>query len=402
MIKLDTAREVPRSVWVLGFVSMLMDISSEMVHSLLPVFMVSTLGASALAIGLVEGVAEATALVAKVFSGTLSDFVGRRKELTLFGYGLGAASKPLFALATSVQGVLGARFLDRIGKGVRGAPRDALVADLTPAPLLGAAYGLRQSLDTVGAFLGPLLAIVLMLAWAGDFRKIFWFAALPGLLAVALLAFGVHEPKSATSAPPRAPIHWRMVKQLDSAYWQIVTMGAIFTLARFSEAFLVLRARQKGLPDSLAPMVLVTMNVIYALSAYPAGLLADRFDRRLLMAAGLILLTASDLTLAMAPGLAAVAVGVGLWGLHMGLTQGVFAAMIAAATPAHLRGSGFGFFNLAGGIAMLSASALAGFLWDKVGPAATFYAGAGFAVAALGFIVLAWGKSKPLSKAPKV
>lgn len=396
-MKLGRARKVPRGVWVLGFVSMFMDISSEMVHSLLPVFMVSTLGASALAVGLVEGVAEATALIAKVLSGTLSDFIGRRKELAVFGYGLGAASKPLFALATGVQGVLGARFLDRIGKGVRGAPRDALVADLTPAPLRGAAYGLRQSLDTVGAFIGPLLAIGLMLAWAGDFRKVFWFAALPGLLAVALLAFGVHEPKSGTPVQSRAPIDPRMLKELGSAYWWIVAIGAIFTLARFSEAFLVLRARQRGLPDSLAPMVLVTMNAIYALSAYPAGVLADRLDRRHLMAAGLTALIASDLTLASAHGLAAVAVGVALWGLHMGLTQGVFAAMIAAASPANLRGSAFGFFNLAGGVAMLLASALAGFLWDKVGPATTFYAGACFAVAALSFIMTRGGASSPES-----
>ena len=396
-MKLSRAREVPRGVWVLGFVSMLMDISSEMVHSLLPVLMVSTLGASVFAVGLGEGVAEATALISKVLSGTLTDFIGRRKELTLFGYGLGAVSKPLFALATGVQGVLGARFLDRIGKGVRGAPRDALVADLTPAPLRGAAYGLRQSLDTVGAFVGPLLAIFLMLLWAGDFRKVFWFAALPGLLAVALLAFGVHEPKSETPAPPRAPIHWRMLKQLDSAYWRIVTMGAIFTLARFSEAFLVLRARQQGLPDSLAPMVLVTMNVIYALSAYPAGVLADRLDRRHLMAAGLVVLIASDLTLATASGLAAVAVSIALWGLHLGLTQGVFAAMIADAAPAHLRGSAFGFFNLAGGVAMLLASALAGFVWDRVGSAATFTAGAGFALYAVVFLVATGRGSSPHS-----
>ena len=398
-MKLSPAREVPRGVWVLGFVSMLMDISSEMVHSLLPVFMVSTLGASALAVGMVEGVAEATALIVKVISGTLSDFVGRRKELAVFGYGLGALSKPLFALAAGVPGVLGARFLDRIGKGVRGAPRDALVADLTPAPLRGAAYGLRQSLDTVGAFVGPLLAIALMMACAGNFRKVFWFATLPGLLAVALLTLGVHEPKATTPSQARALIHWRTLKQLDAAYWNIVIMGAVFTLTRFSEAFLILRARQQGLPDAMAPLVFVTMNVIYALSAYPAGMLADRFDRRLLMATGLVVLIASDLTLARAPGLAAVALGVALWGLHMGLTQGVFAAMIAAAAPAQLRGSAFGFFNLAGGIAMLVASALAGFLWDRFGSAATFYAGAGFAVIALGFIGLSLNEKSPAATA---
>jgi MFS family permease len=375
-----------------------MDISSEMVHSLLPVFMVSTLGASALAVGLVEGVAEATALIVKVFSGTLSDFIGRRKELAVFGYGLGALSKPLFALAASVNGVLGARFLDRIGKGMRGAPRDALIADMTPVSLRGAAYGLRQSLDTVGAFVGPLLAVVLMAAWSGNFRKVFWFAAIPGLLAVALLAFGVHEPKPAENGQPRAPIHWRSLMQLDAAYWRIVFIGAVFTLARFSEAFLILRARQKGLPDYLAPLVLVAMNVIYALSAYPAGLLADRLDRRHLMAAGLVVLIAADLTLARAPGLAAVALGVGLWGLHMGLTQGVLAAIVADAAPASLRGSAFGLFNLASGGAMLAASALAGLLWDRLGAGATFYAGALFALAALGFIAADAKAARPLGQ----
>ena len=385
MLKLGTARQVPRGVWVLGFVSLLMDVSSEMVHGLLPVFMVSTLGAGALAVGMVEGVAEATALIAKVFSGALSDLVGRRKELAAFGYALGALSKPLFALAAGVNGVLGARFLDRVGKGMRGAPRDALIADLTPAPLRGAAYGLRQSLDTVGAFLGPLIAVALMRFWPGDFRKVFWCALLPGLLAVALLSLGVREPKSSAAAP-KEPLHWRSLEPLDAAYWRIVILGAAFALARFSEAFLILRARQKGLPDFLAPLVLVAMNAVYALAAYPAGLLADRSDRRLLMAAGLAVLIASDLALAWAPDLAAVAVGVVLWGLHLGLTQGVLAAMIADAAPARLRGSAFGLFNLAAGAAMLAASALAGLLWDTAGSGATFYAGAAFALIALCFL----------------
>jgi MFS family permease len=385
-MKLVPARRIPRGVWILGFVSLLMDVSSEMIHSLLPVFMVSALGAGALAVGLVEGVAEATALIVKVFSGALSDFLGRRKELAVFGYGLGAVSKPLFALAASVPGVLGARFLDRVGKGMRGAPRDALIADMTPPALRGEAYGLRQSLDTVGAFLGPLVAVVLMAAWSGAFRKVFWVAAVPGFLAVCLLAFGVHEPKAAEAGRTKPPISWRSLKELDAAYWRIVLMGAIFTLARFSEAFLILRARNRGLPDYLAPLVFVAMNVVYALAAYPAGLLADRWDRRALMAGGLVVLIAADVTLARASGLGAVALGVGLWGLHMGLTQGVLAAMVADAAPPALRGSAFGFFNLAGGGAMLAASVIAGLLWDKAGPAATFYAGAGFALASLVFI----------------
>ncbi|MCR4294887.1 MAG: MFS transporter [Elusimicrobia bacterium] len=366
---------------------MLMDISSETVHGLLPVFMVSTLGASAFAVGLVEGVAEATALIVKVFSGTLSDYLGRRKGLAVFGYGLGAVSKPFFALAATVPAVLAARFMDRIGKGMRGAPRDALVADLTPEPIRGAAYGLRQSLDTVGAFLGPLLAMALMYAWGGDFRKVFWFAAIPGTLAVALLIGGVREPE-ASRAPgqPRPPIHWRMLRELGGRYWSVVAIGAVFTLARFSEAFLILRARQAGLPDALAPAVFVLMNVVYAASAYPAGHLADRLDRRLLLACGIFVLLVSDLALALAAGPMVLAVGVALWGLHMGLTQGLLATMVAAAAPANLRGTAFGFFNLACGLAMLVASALAGLLWDRLGAPATFYAGAAFSAAALALL----------------
>lgn len=383
---MSSARGIPRGVWVLGFVSMFMDISSELIHSLLPVFMVSALGASALVIGLVEGVAEATALITKVFSGTLSDYLGRRKGLTVFGYGLGALSKPLFALSASVNAVFAARFMDRIGKGMRGAPRDALVADLTPEHIRGAAYGLRQSLDTVGAFIGPLLAIFLMLAWSGNFRAVFWFAIIPGALSVILLSVGVQEPAPTTQVQTSAPIHWRYLRQLDAAYWWIVIVGAIFTLARFSEAFLILRAHQKGLADTLAPGVLMLTNVVYALSAYPAGILADRMNRRFLLACGLIVLLVSDIVLARAQGLGTVAVGVGLWGLHMGLTQGLLAAMISAAAPAQLRGTAFGFFNLASGVAMLAASALAGLLWDKIGASVTFYTGAGFAVIALALL----------------
>jgi len=382
-LKLDEARRVPRGVWLLGFVSLLMDVSSEMIHCLLPVFMVSVLGASALAVGLVEGVAEATALIVKVFSGALSDFIGRRKELAVFGYGLGAVSKPLFALGGSVDAVLGARFIDRVGKGMRGAPRDALIADMTPRALRGEAYGLRQSLDTVGAFLGPLAALGLMAAWSGDFRRVFWVAAFPAALAVALLAFGVREPQPADAGRPRTPVSWRSLERLDAAYWRLTALGAVFTLARFSEAFLILRAKDRGLSDRSSPLVFIAMNVVYALSVYPVGLLADRMDRRRLMAGGLAVLAAADVVLARAAGLPAVAAGVALWGLHMGLTQGVLSAMVADAAPPELRGSAFGFFNLASGVAMLAASVLAGFLWQTAGPAATFEAGAGFALAAL-------------------
>ena len=375
---------------MLGFVSLLMDVSSELIHGLLPVFMVSSLGATAFAVGIVEGIAEATALIVKVFSGALSDYLGKRKFLAVAGYGLGALSKPLFALALSVNWVLAARFMDRIGKGIRGAPRDALIADLAPPEIRGAAYGLRQSLDTVGAFVGPLLAIVLMLAWAGDFRTVFWFAVIPGVLAVALLAFGVDEPDSAAARRGAAnPIQWRTLDELDGAFWLVVVAGAVFTLARFSEAFLILRAQQHGLPDTYAPMVLVVMNLVFALAAYPVGRLADRMSHRFLLGAGLAVLIVADLVLARSQGLAAVALGVALWGLHMGLTQGLLATMVADTAPAQFRGTAFGIFNLASGVAMLIASALAGLLWDRIGAAVTFYAGAVFSLAALILLVVA-------------
>jgi MFS family permease len=376
---------IPRSIWMLGFVSLFMDVSSELIHSLLPVFMVSGLGATAFAVGIVEGVAESTALIVKVFSGAISDYLGKRKALAVFGYGLGAVSKPLFALALSVNWVLAARFMDRIGKGIRGAPRDAMIADLAPPEIRGAAFGLRQSLDTVGAFVGPLLAIGLMLLFAGDFRTVFWFAVIPAAAAVLLLAYGVKEPDRSATVPraSTAPVAWGSLREFERDFWLVVVVGGVFTLARFSEAFLILRAQERGLPDTFAPLVLVVMNVVYALAAFPVGKLADRMSNLRLLGAGLAVLIVSDLVLASAQGLAAVAIGVALWGLHMGMTQGVLATMVAATAPAHLRGTAFGIFNLACGVAMLIASALAGLLWDTLGAAATFYAGAAFSVSAL-------------------
>lgn len=373
-----TLSQIPPGIWALGFVSMLSDISSELIHSLLPIFMVSALGASAFAVGLVEGIAEATALIVKVFSGTLSDYLGKRKVLAVVGYGLGAVSKPMFAIASSVGMVFTARFMDRVGKGIRGAPRDALVADIAPPFVRGAAYGLRQSLDTVGAFTGPVLAIALMLLWENDFRAVFWVAVIPGLLSVAVLLLGVREPERPTSVKRVNPIHWRELKRLSGAYWWVVAIGAIFTLARFSEAFLVLRAQQVGLPMAWVPLVLVAMNVVYAMCAYPFGRLSDTMSHARLLAVGLAVLIAADVILAVSDSLAMVFLGVALWGVHMGATQGLLATMVADTAPADMRGTAFGFFNLLSGLTMLIASILAGLLWDRLGPSFTFYAGALF------------------------
>ena len=377
--------EIPRGVWVLGFVSLLMDVSSEMIHALLPVYLTVGLGAGALAVGLIEGVAEATALIVKVFSGTLSDRLGHRKWIAAAGYGMAAFTKPLFALATGPGLVFAARFIDRIGKGIRGAPRDALIADITPPAIRGAAFGLRQSLDTIGAFAGPLLAIALMLAWNDDFRAVFWVAVVPAMLSFGLAAFAVHEPERVpgNATPEKAPgtFSSRTLSALGSAFWGVTIAAAVLTLARFSEAFLILRGQDLGLGAAFAPLVLVGMNVVYAGVSYPVGRLADRTPAIVLLMAGIATLVAADVVLALASGLAALAAGVVLWGLHMGLTQGVFAKLVADAAPRELRGTAFGVFNLASGGAMLVSSALAGALWQFAGPAWTFGVGAAIAAA---------------------
>lgn len=378
---------IPRGVWALGLVSLLMDLSSETIHGLLPVFLVGVLGAGPLALGVIEGVAEAAASITKLFSGVLSDWLGKRKILAVVGYGLAALSKPLFPLAASVAWVFTARFVDRIGKGIRGAPRDALVGDLTPPHLRGAAYGLRQSLDTVGAFAGPLLAIGLMALAADDIRFVFWCAVVPAFVAVGILVVGVREPPRAGIArPPRIPIRLADLRGLGAAYWSLIGVAALLTLARFSEAFLVLRAQDAGLPLGLMPLVLVVMNAIYAVSAYPAGILSDRIGRWRLIGVGLLALIAADGFLAIADGIAWVMAGIALWGLHLGLTQGLLAALVAESSPAELRGSAFGLFHLVVGMATLLASLVAGFLWASWGPAATFAAGAALSV--LGLVAL--------------
>jgi MFS family permease len=392
----NNAHQIPAGVWVLGFVSLLMDVSSEMVHSLLPLFMVTTLGASAFTVGLIEGLAESTALIVKVFSGVLSDYLGRRKGLAVAGYALGALTKPLFAIATTLGMVLTARLVDRVGKGIRGAPRDALLADITPVHLRGAAFGLRQSLDTVGAFVGPLLAVGLMLLWANDFRAIFWVAVVPGLLAVALLVFGLREPEPASNTRRTNPIRKENLKRLSPAYWWVVAIGAVFTLARFSEAFLVLRAEQSGMALALVPLVMVAMNAVYAGSAYPFGKLSDRMRHSTLLALGLVVLIAADLVLAYSNHWSIVLLGVALWGVHMGMTQGLLATMVADTAPADLRGTAYGFFNLMSGLAMLVASGVAGLLWDTWGAAVTFYAGAGFCGLALLGLAYRRGKDLPI------
>ena len=382
-------RRLPGAVWALGTVSLLMDSSSEMVHALLPLFMTSVLGASMLEVGLIEGVAEGIAAIVKVFSGTLSDWLGRRKPLVALGYGLAALSKPLFPLAHTIGLVAGARFMDRIGKGIRGAPRDALIADVVAPEQRGAAYGLRQALDSAGAVLGPLAAVLLMALYAESLRAVLWLAALPALGAVLVIAFAVREPARSAAARAKNPLSKAMLGRLGARYWLIVGLGAVLTLARFSEAFLVLRAANLGLAPTYVPLVMVAMSAVYALASYPAGLAADRGRQRSLIAGGLAALIAADLLLGGAHSIGAVFAGVALWGVHMGLTQGLLSALVAATAPAEARGTAFGVFNLVTGVVLVVASLLAGWLWQVHGPAATFYAGAAFTAVALAGLLAA-------------
>jgi len=376
---------IPRTVWVLGLVSLCMDVSSEMVHSLLPLFLATVLGASAMRIGMIEGIAEATAMIVKIFSGSLSDWLRNRKALALLGYGLGAATKPLFALAATANVIFAARLIDRAGKGIRGAPRDALIADVTPPEIRGAAYGLRQSLDTAGALLGPVLAMILMKVLGGNYRAVFWIAALPGFLAVGLLGTGVREPKAPSRPEAREPIDRQALRQLGPRFWMVVIFGALLSLARFSEAFLILRGRSAGMLPENTPLLLVIMNLAYFLTAYPVGHLSDRLGRGGLLAWGIAALVVSDLVLAAAQAPWLAGLGTALWGLQMGLTQGILSAMVADSASPALRGTAFGLFNLAAGIATLAASVIAGIAWERIGAPATFLVGAFFAACALGY-----------------
>jgi MFS family permease len=379
---------IPPSIWALGFVSLFADVSSEWIHSLLPIFMVTTLGASVTAVGVVEGIAEATALITKIFSGVLSDYLKKRKLLALIGYGLSACTKPLFPLSNSIGMVLTARFTDRIGKGIRGAPRDALIGDIAPPEIRGASFGLRQSLDTVGAVMGPLLAVLFMFVLADNIRAVLWIAVIPAFIAVAILARGVKEPEHRQLSKAHKTMRISDIRNAGKDYWQLVAVAGVLTLARFSEAFLVLKAQATGLPIALVPMVMVIMSLTYALSAYPTGKLSDRLDRYTVLIIGVIFLIAADIFLGLADNLWLLALGVGLWGLHMGFTQGLLAAMVTDTAPEQLRGTAYGVYNVVCGISLLTASVIAGMIWDRFGPSIMFFTGAAFTIISLSGLLL--------------
>lgn len=365
--------KLPRTVWMLGLVSLFMDMSSEFIHAVLPIYLTTTLGLSVFTVGMVEGIAEATASIMKVFSGVISDHFRQRKALLLAGYGLAALTKPIFPLANSVTEVVMARFIDRIGKGIRGAPRDALVADVTPPALLNEAYGLRQSLDTVGAFAGPLLAMLMLYGYSHDLRLVMWVAVIPALLCVALIWWGVAEPASPATLGKKPALHWRDVRKLPSAYWLLLLLVGVFTLARMTDALLVLQAQANGLGLVWIPLVLVVYSLIYSLSAYPAGVLVSRFGQNALLVVGMLALAVAQLALA-ASHTAGIVFwsGIALWGLHMGMTQGLLSARVAQLAPKELRGTSFGLFHLVTGVMQLLAGAGFGWLWVVYSPQVAF------------------------------
>ncbi len=390
-------QRLPRDIWILGLVSMFMDISSELVHSLMPVFLATVLGASMVTIGLIEGIAEATAAVTKVFSGTLSDYFRRRKWLVLMGYGLSAFTKPLFPLATSVGWIFAARFTDRIGKGMRGAPRDALIADIVPQSLRGTAYGFRQAFDSAGALLGPVLALLFMYILAGNIKAVLWIAVVPAMIAVVLVVL-VREPEPIEGNEGGVRLRWQDAAGLGGRFWMVVSLAAVFTLARFSEAFLILRAQNVGLAIAYVPLILIVMNLVYAGLAYPAGVAADRWPARGLLVSGMLALVAADLLLAFATTPVMAFAGAAMWGLHMAMTQGLLSKLVADAAPQALRGTAFGIYNLATGVALLLASVLAGLGWSHLGAAYPFFAGAVFALfAVFGLLFIRTGTGKSTS-----
>jgi MFS family permease len=379
--------KLPRNVWVLGFVSLLMDLSSEIYQSLLPAFLTIVLGLPATALGAIDGVAEATANFAKLASGRLSDRSLKRKPWVVGGYGLAAVSKPLFALAANAPTVMAAHFADRVGKGVRGAPRDAMIADETPPAVRGRAFGLRQTLDTAGALLAPLAAIGLMAAFASDIRMVFWVAVIPAAASFLLAWLALREPEQQLAPLTNSPL-FAGFRDLGKDTRRLLAVGFLFTLARFSEGFLILKGIEIGLSEAMSPLTLAMFNLAFVALAYPAGALSDRVRPKMLLIAGMVMLIAGNLILAKTESFSGLVAGVALWGAHMAFTQGIFARMIADSAPADLRATSFGAFWFVSGLGGLAASLAAGLLWDRDGSAATFLTSALVAGAAVAMLSL--------------
>ncbi len=379
-------KNIHRNVWILGLVSLFTDFGTKAIQSILPLFLVSVLGANVSIIGLIEGIAESTASILKLFSGALSDYWGRRKELAILGYGLSTAIIPLFALANSPLWVLVARFGDRLGKGIRVAPRNALVADVTPIEQRGAAYGLRQTLDTIGAFSGPLVATIILLISGQNFRLVFWVALVSGIISVCLLVKGIRETPSSKEKRSKL-IQWDTFQQLGRNYWVLVLAATLFNLGHFSDAFLLLKAQHIGIANAWIPLSMIVMNFSYMLSAYPLGLLSDRMGRKQLLVVAFWLFSLVYLGFAWVQQPQQIWGLFALYGVYLGMSQGILLALVADVTPSELRGTGFGVINLVIGIILLPANLLAGFVWETANPQIPFLLGSFLAILA-SFILL--------------
>jgi MFS family permease len=368
-----------RNVWVAGWVSFFMDVSSEMVYPLVPLFLSSTLGVSKSVVGLIEGIAEATASLLKLFSGVIADRFGKNKLLMGFGYGISTASRPILALASGWGMVFLARFTDRAGKGIRTAPRDAIIAASTPPGQLGLAFGFHRALDTAGAVVGPAVALAILAVWAADFRLVFWLSVVPGVLAVALIVWFIEA--DGRVRPAQAALAWSL-RGFDDRFWEFLLVIGLFSLGNSSNAFLILKAEQVGTSPAWISGIYVGYNALYALMSVPGGLLADRVGMRRMIIVGLGLFAAVYAGIALASTPQQIAALFLCYGIYMGLTEGVQRAYLATLAPKERTATAFGLYHMVVGIAILPASLFAGVLWDTVGPAAPFLFGAGMAALA--------------------
>lgn len=355
-----------------------MKISSVIVFTLSPLFMTQVLGASIFAVGILEGILEVITLLARIFSGIISDYIHKRKSIIVVGYIFALISRPFLALATRMEDVFLGRAFDRIGNGLDATPRDALVGDLAPPQIKGACYGLRESLSRAGSFAGALLVMALLWLTEGNFSLVFWIGSIPTVLALMVLVIFVKDSPN-QQAQHKKPTHkfkLKDLKKLPLPFWLILLLSGLFMLSNFSGAFLILRAEQTGLDLHLTSLVMIIQNLATAGTAYPVGYLSDKMGRRSMMGVGIVLIVCSDLLLAWGGSLYTILGGVLLWGAEIGITQSILAVFLADTCPQDLRGTGFGLFHFINGCCLLLANVFAGWIWHDVNPSAMFLASA--------------------------
>ncbi|MBI5682857.1 MAG: MFS transporter [Deltaproteobacteria bacterium] len=351
-----------------------MDISSEMIYPLVPLFLATILGTTKTTIGIIEGVAESTASILKVFSGYLSDKLGRRKLLMGLGYGVSVLSRPIMGLSVSWSQVLAARFIDRLGKGIRTAPRDAIIADSVETNNLGKAFGFHRAMDTVGAVIGPAIAFFLLLIFSNNFRLIFWLSMIPGLIAVALIIFFITEKRKSRDELAKLPK--LTIKDFDGNFRHYMIVIALFSIGNTSDAFLILRAENLGVDKEYIPVVYLLFNLVYSMSSMPLGILADKIGFRKTIILSFILYAAVYLGFGLADSAYHVLFLFCIYGVFKGMSEGTQRAYLATLSPPERKATAFGIYHMVVGFALLPASIIGGFLWDRIGPHATFFYGA--------------------------